>query len=122
MVRPSYVRATSRLSNDAPLSTPSTSLSHCSRVAAGNSLANASSSESDMRTLLGTRAGECNEGAIRLVLCGAARGQPLDPGGIDLRRSAADALSGDQAVRHDLGKWGENEGALEQARVRQGEI
>src|SRR5215213_5559047 len=44
MRRPSWLRATSFFSKSAPFSTPSTSRSHASRVAAGNSAARVSSS------------------------------------------------------------------------------
>src|SRR5512132_2137097 len=50
MASPSYVRATSLLSNGAPLSTPSTSLRHCWRVAARNSAAKGTSSGAEVMT------------------------------------------------------------------------
>src|ERR1700742_3524934 len=48
--------------------------------------------------------------------------QPLDALGRERGQSIADAVAADQAIRRDLGERHQNEGALEQARMRQRQL
>ena len=141
MASPSYVRATSFLSNGAPLSTPSTSLRHCSRVAAGNSAAKGSSSGAEVMT---TNCHGANDGptAIAWWVGAPGRGESriagsrhrtgrrhcdrggsfTTPAGVNPGQRIGHAHACDHLFRRNLRERDQHESALEQTRMGQREL